>query len=881
MPNDKPMYPAVQITRSNPTVAAALSKMETAPGRTVMYRDGDRDLGIGSNTNMYSSILGKRAAKNADTASIFKLLPDLALAKQILVSSILSPKDMTSTELIYIAPNNLFEADLSSSLIARIKEHFTNDYKILPKLPLMLGDALFDKGSYAVAVLPENAIDEFINGESVITTEGIKSKLNLINSRSIGILGNPNGRDVSSKTNVSFSAENYNTRPSETFEDKVIITKEELSTISTESMILENLSITDNFSILKLPKVNRLFDKGNVRDKYSKYSTTSLESFNSDIKDIEIDKLIFRTRQHQTKQIDEIKTQENIARKFVGNPLIMKLPSEAIIPIYVPGDKTDHVGYFVLLDQEGNPVDASDGDVSLNSLNKQNNSSLSSALIKKVEADMCPGGTCYNSYDSVYTAAATRIYTEIIEKDLINRVRNGIYRSNLEIGKNEEIYRIMLARTLAKKYTQLLYIPIEYVTYIAFNYDNYGIGKSLMDDTMTVNTLRAILMFTDLMASVKNSIGRTKVEVDIPPLDVNPEATIERIMDEIVRSRTVSLPTTVSNPSDIIEWIQKAGYEWAFTGHPKIPDLKMSFDQIQSNYQRSDNDLQDNLKKSSISALGLTPEIVDNGLNSAEFATVAIANNVLLNKRVLTFQEQFTPMLSDHLRKIAMNTQSLVEDVKQILESNFDSIKLELDEEMYGNKIDAEVKKRIIITKSLNDFLGGFYVELPKPTSVTLAQQLDDFNAYSDGLDKALDAYISDVFITDTTAGDLATDINVVRGIIKAYFLRKFLSEKGILSELSDLTSLGEDGKPLFDLPKIAASHLNSLNESGVTTLADLAKKIAGLNSELSSARTEEEPTDVTDEGDATETTDDGTESDNNDDTPTDTETDLDGIPEI
>ena len=42
MPNDKPMYPAVQITRSNPTVAAALSKMETAPGRTVMYRDGDR-----------------------------------------------------------------------------------------------------------------------------------------------------------------------------------------------------------------------------------------------------------------------------------------------------------------------------------------------------------------------------------------------------------------------------------------------------------------------------------------------------------------------------------------------------------------------------------------------------------------------------------------------------------------------------------------------------------------------------------------------------------------------------------------------------------------------------------------------------------------------
>lgn len=835
MLDKKSTYPAMQIARSNPAVAAALSKAETPHNRSVVYRNGERDISANTNPMLLTSVLGKRAKKNADTAAIFNLLPDLQLAKQILVSSILSPKDMTSTELIYMVPKNLFAPDLASSLISRIKDHFENDYDIIKQLPVMLEEALFDKGSYPVAVLPENAIDDFINGSTAITTESMKSRQDVLIRKSIGILGNANNDEIKDR---SLAYESFSNRSLNSVDDKIIIDKKDLPILTNgEDFVLESISVTDNYSVLKLPKVNRIFDKENVRQRYSNYSRTSLESFDTVLKDIDVDKLIFRSRSHQSKLADEIKTQENLTRKSVGNPLIMKLPSESIIPIYVPGDKTDHVGYFILLDAEGNPVNSADNDLSLANMSNSSGNSLSSALIKRVESNMCDGSNCFNSNNQQHIQAAARIYADIIEKDLINRVKNGIYTSSLEIGKNEEVYRIMLSRTLAKKYTQILYIPIEYVTYIAFDYDSTGIGKSLMDDTMTVNTLRTILMFTDLMASVKNSIGRTSVAVDIPPLDVNPEQTIETIIDEVVRSRAVNLPTSVSNPSDVIEWIQRAGYEWTFTGHPKIPDLKMNFNQIQSSYQKADTDLQDNLKKSSISALGLTPEIVDNGLSNAEFATVAIANNVLLNKRVMTFQEQFTPQLSDHMRKIAMNTRSLIDDVKGIIESNFEAIQIELDDEEFDYKLEDELKRRIIVTKAINEFFSGFYVELPKPSSVTMQQQLDDFSQYSDGLDKALDAYISDTFFTDSTSGEIASDVNVLRGVIKAYFLRKFLAEKGILTELADLTSVGEDGEPLFDLPTIAASHLDALNKAGVTTLADLASKVEALNEKLNDAK--------------------------------------------
>ncbi len=814
------VYPAIAVVKKDPQLAAAVSKLEKPHMRNTAYdQQGNRTTDI--NTLNISSILSKRAKRNSDSAAIVKLLPDIALSKQILVSCVLSPKDMTSTELTFKGPKGIFSPELSSSIISRIQRHFEEEYKIKEKLSIILEEALFEKGAYPVAVIPENTIDDFINGNRAISTENfnevIGKHLNKNEFKNIGLLGDPNKPTVNKNI---LSLEGFN-KPL----DYSGISQKVNAVIDGTTIVLEDLKILDNPSVLKMPALSKAVTSKTVLQQYSKHSL-AIESLN----DIGVDRLLFRTRNHASQMISSLAGSNEVTRKSVGNPLIMKLPSESILPIHVPGNVREHVGYFILLDQEGNPIESPDGDHDYSALSNSKDS-FSSTMIKKIESNIGSGG-CFDPNNQSHTAMATNLYAEVIEKDLINRVKNGVYNSNIKLGKNEEVYRIMLSRVLSKKMTQILFLPAEYVTYIAFKYGDDGIGRSLLDDTMTINTLRTVMMFTDMMGSMKNAIGRTKVSAQLPEHDPNPMKTIEKIVDDVVRSRTVQMPMGVNNPNDIFEFVQRSGYEWEFTGHPGIPELKLAFDQVQSNYQKVDSDLQDNLRKASISALGLTPELVDSGFQT-EFATTAIANNILLSKRVINIQEMFTPQLSDHMRKVSFNSQFLLDDLKKLVSENIPGIKTKLEEIVEGDisTLSQEIKNKILVTKTLEDFLNGFHVELPKPNSVTLEQQLQDLQVYTDGLDKALEAFIAPEYFNTNTVGDVANDLDSLKSMIKSHYIRRWLSERGVMSELSELVNIGEDGKPLFDLESIAKQHMEALSNSGISTLNTL-KKIAERNNE-------------------------------------------------
>lgn len=807
--------PAMALVANDPQLAAALSKAVPDSMRAkVRDQRGNRLPNLELLTTQ-QNVVNSRARKNNDAQKILAMLPDVELGIQILVSSILSPADMVSSELSVVPPKNIFSAELTATITNRLKDYLDKETTIQKDLHVMLRDILAEKGSYPVAVIPENAIDALINKQT-LSIESMRSIVTdkLFNNdgtmKSLGILGNPIDPEGSIGKKPSVCFESYFSSNNNSYNQTLTISND---------LTDQYVSVIDNINILKIKKLGDVIKKKTIERKINRsQGAFSLESYS----DREIEGFIYKTREQNQRVVQALNTQEEIKRSFIGKPLIFKLPSESVIPVFVPGNSKEHIGYFIAIDQEGNPleIDKDDFHDLMSSALESTSSSFSSGLIKKVNINM--NSPSFNSKNREHTALVAKFYADMVEKDLIARIRNGVHGSSVKLAKNEEIYRVMLARSLANQYTQLLYIPSSYLTYFAFKHDSNGIGVSLLDDTSLINTLRTVVMFTDVISSIKNSIGRTRVNVTLPENDPDPLKTIELAQNEIVRSRQLALPMGVTNPSDITDFIQRAAYEFTFEGHPGLPDLKFEFDQVNSNYTKPDSDLQDFLKKSSIMGLGLSPETVENGF-SGEFATTVVANNVLLAKRIIQYQEKFNALLSEYLRNIVQYSEGIYTELKALIEENKDQIKYTLPEEL--DVIDGEsLKLKVLVAHSLKAFLNTFEVKLPSPPSVTMEGQLQEMQTYSSALDEAIDkAYVSSEFMTDTNAGDLTNQIDTIKAMIKGYYLRKFMAEKGIMTELSELTAVNEDGNPQVDLLKSTTEHINALVKSCVIALSKTA----------------------------------------------------------
>jgi NADH-quinone oxidoreductase subunit L len=70
---------------------------------------------------------------------------------------------------------------------------------------------------------------------------------------------------------------------------------------------------------------------------------------------------------------------------------------------------------------------------------------------------------------------ASYIYQEMVEKQLLERIALGNVGTGYSLGNLETPMLMMLGRSLAGKHTQLLYIPVDVLSYMAVDYDHFGI----------------------------------------------------------------------------------------------------------------------------------------------------------------------------------------------------------------------------------------------------------------------------------------------------------------------------------------------------------------------------------------------------------------------
>ena len=838
-------FPVLSLVRSDPNMAAVLSKLSSSQFPAQYGYDGNRDI-TAPNSHLFKNTSEHVAQNITDAKTVLQILPDMELAAQILVSSIIAPKDMVTTEITYSVVEGLIVSDVSAALIERTKKYFEQDYKIKPLLAKMLRDILFETGSYAIAVIPENSIDEIINGKNTVSVENLSEHINKDGTiKPLGLLG-PAIQNIPSKDRIytAISIESlYGYKPDHNVDPRITLEAVFQKQVDTF------LTVTDNHNLLKIPQINQKVREQRISNIVG---SKALESISTKLTDRQLTGIIYKERNVNYTPITKLKTQEQLNRKTVGNPLILHLPSESIIPVYVPGCVEEQIGFFVLIDENGNPVSKAENADYYQQLSSRLNSngSFPSAMLTRVKSQM-QGFMPDNKEHMDFT---TRIYGEMIEQDLLARLKNGVYGNGVALANNQEIYRIMFARTLAKQHTQLLFIPVELMTYIAFSYTPDGMGKSLLDNMKILNSLRSMVLFANVMASLKNSIGRTEVKLKLDETDPNPQKTIEIAMHEIIRTRQQYFPLGMNSPTDLTDWLQKSGFEFTFEGHPGLPDVRVDFGEKQSQYAKPDSELEENLRKQAIMACGLSPETVD-ATFQAEFAVSVVTNNILLSKRVIQTQEQFTPQLSSHLRKCIMNSEELINDLRKILEDNFDKLKVDVTEDGKEilNKVkektadiklkaNTDIEKKDLINTFLREYIMNFNVSLPIPNSVTLENQMTAMDTYTKALDVSLEAWVSEKFFTTDTGGDVANQVSVIKEVIKAHYLRKWMANNGIMTELAELTTANYSGNPSVDIYKVQEEHLASLTKALTKFMVGLNKTKVASNEVMSKLNVSSEP---------------------------------------
>lgn len=740
--------------------------------------------------NVMETMSNDIATNVNDARAIFEILPDTEMAMQVLVSSILSPKDMISTDITFTSGITGEAAEVASGVIRIIQNYFMKEFGLRRRLTTILQDALFKTGSYPLAIIPENGLDALINGNDMVSAESVKEFFNPSSNRvkPVGLLGDPGNKDK------EISLENL-------FEAPRIPDKYKAFNNYTD--------VTDNFNALKVPGLLSKARQFAVASAFESQGIAGVR-LGTEARDEEgadkttVLKTAYRRRVYTQRSAVQLQASETLNRESVGHPLVMKLPSESVIPVHVPSDPSNHIGYYVLLDKNGNPITrAKDAKYFTNlkqRVKKENEGT--SELLEQVRQGM------YGDRNTVAEASEGEIvnaYTSLVENDLVARLEAGIYSDNATLSCPSEVGRIMLARALSKMHTQVLFIPAELMTYVAFDYNDNGTGRSLIEGSKIIASLRAMTMFANTMAGIKNSNSRTKLNITLDEDDPDPANTVEKIMHNFTKNHQLSYPLGTIDPSDITGYLQRSSVDINVEGHPAYPNTKTNIEDGQRSVINVDTDLEETLRNRHFMSMHIAPEIVDSTLD-VEFATNVVGSNLLLAKRVIIYQDALCDHLSDFIRKFTNNSSVLMAEISELIEGSTISKKLKA-----GDKDVTDDGTADSIESLITEIIDSITISLPTPDTAKLANQGASFEEFNNLLEAALPAYVDSEMFDGMLDSDLEEGIEGTIAALRGYFQRQWLRKNNIMPELEGMVNEGSSES--FNIVDIHKDHAKAILE--------------------------------------------------------------------
>jgi len=719
----------------------------------------DRNIRGDSLINYLSPISDAVARRGHDSDYIKALAPEVEQAAAIFIPSILSPNDLQEDSLSYNLDNVNLSPEQCKDVLNIVREHF-NFLDINNKLSEWLNEAIYGSGSKPVMILPEVFLKTLIE-QSVVSNESFGSieqyflDDNIYTDEVISMESCISG--ASDIIDVTVGMESIMNDMPEQPKNKKDVDK---FIISVEQSIVKSINSNELVNIHQNPSVVGL---SSLKKEYTKKKLTK------SIEDGLLPTLSDVKYKHDTVvSFGDIGYNED---DQYGNPLMLELPSESVIPIITPGSPHDHIGYFVLIDENGNPVDieaSDDKDVPISSLKNSFNAMF---------------GNCgnllgiNNKSSSGKQQLVNHIYENMLNRYILKTLKT-MNMDNVDISKNPSIYKCMFRRLLEHKKTRIVFVPTDLLIYYRFNHHKDGTGKSKIEDIKFVLSLRITLMVSRILTSMDNAVQRQKVSIKFSDKDANILSTAKAIRNSIVEEK---LTNFTYNPESVVKSITERGISVVPEQIPGLERFDVSLEDTNKNRPVPDTDLMDDTGKMLVNGLG-PPAAAMNNLSDAEYSRSVATTNLFFSKQIKGYQAKTCTLTTDLVRAYIKFSKPLRQAITDIIKSD--------------STDDGSVDIDTLNETELHNIIDNISVSLPAPNIAPDKAGFENFESFHDIIDKLVD----NIYSTDLVDRDSEEDLNKLKAFMKNRMTRQYLVNSGFnnVIDVPDITDI--DTGDLIDI---------------------------------------------------------------------------------
>lgn len=764
-------------TTLNTDTTYVLSTLEkTNIIKTISSMEPERkQTGVDSYNKYIKPLTHKIAQLKLDNDTILTLSPEVRAAETIIIPSIMSPTDLKDGEISLSSNSSLVDIETNNRITALLNDYFNKKWGLSTKLLDWIKEALYGAGSKPILVLPITELDTIINDPTAIqytvtetyATESLDYKrivdIKNIESQSVMGIADVFHRD---KTEVSLeellpsfttAIDNFvkETKAAETnnkdkngssynFTEKKSKTTEVQNAFKKfRDEVLRDISIVDNPDIIKSDKAKKTAKQKEINQRIvNHYKTKTLINFQDEQKD------------------------------SVGNPLVYELPPESVIPIFTPGTPTDHIGYFIAVDEFGNPIHVnmteSRNNVGVNKQLSADNLYKSFGLDSYLNSE----GSYVVSYKTQQDTLMTDIYESIVEQHLKTRLENSGL-TNSYIGAAESVYRCMFSRYLSARKTKLLFVPKSFMTYFCFKYNDDGTGRSQIEDVKFILSLKITLMICRMMSAMNSAVDRKTISATFDERMGDPIQFIELLKKEAINKSIVNFSYDVS---DVTRSLAEKAITVKARGMPGAENFEISQESTPVASVIPDTALAEDL--SNLLCLQLdTPPSALNILNENEYSKSVATNNLFFSRRTSIKQKISCKHTEKFVKSYVSMSEILKSDIKDILQQG----KKDKDNKKEDGVVDDDKKSSIDVI--LNDIISNIEAKLPSPNIAPNKTEFEELDTMIQSISTAIEAVFDN---------DIASDEPMVamRAIIKSDIVREFMSNMGVSKDLQvpDLT---------------------------------------------------------------------------------------------